>query len=172
MVMLRGGPVLDRPVHLPARVPGLVKSLAEVPGSAPILQLPLGRLPSGGLVWTAWHHQPIDGGIAWSMHPARGDEYAQRLREVPLLAALAGNTLPAPLPARGSEWTEEESGGFHYVVFFVPPESQEKGPGSRPSPHLEEVAQVSQILGEPFYNDADFVAWTVPGVGQVPPATW
>lgn len=156
-LLLRNGIRLATPAEYRAVVPEGLRAIAALEGTHPILELPLGQ--GIRLAWQIWHHQPIDGGMAWVVPAGRSEAWKRRARELPLwraaTSALAGEVVEHPAP-----WTTEETGGFEYVLL------SHGGPGSR---EFGGAGKLDELLGPPFYCDGAVAVWAVPGVSAVPP---
>ncbi|MFT5680994.1 MAG: hypothetical protein ACI8RZ_001900, partial [Myxococcota bacterium] len=147
-VILRDGG--QRSVMGRAEVPALFVALGEQDGTHPILQLPGQWLRNSRVGFIPWHGQPIDGGMGSGMGvvgPPR-DFMMMRLIE----EASRDPDVHGP-----DGYTEEESGGFHYVILYSAGPSDQRGPLRR---------GLKRALGEPFYEDATMRVWAVPGLAE------
>jgi len=154
---MRGGMRNARPIVRKDRVPVALMDLAKVPDEHPILQFPIGQ---GRIGWQPFHQQPIDTGLAWSLSPSRPSGYAQRQENVLLWQLLGQIQRGESVSPISGLWSEEDTGGFHYVM-------------AMPAIHGPEMwwveEQINQLLGEPFFRHPHLVIWAIEGLGEVPP---
>lgn len=144
------GPVLQE-----VRVPAVVKALSHAPEPSPVLQLPTGKLVNSAVGWQAFHHQPIDGGLALQVDALRHRLGLGGSRLQAMLDQAGGPDAAPPPPA----WTEALTGGFHYVVLYSI---------DNPRLYRRRVQQLSTLLGPPFLVDDDAAGWALPGVSEPP----
>ena len=147
-VILRDGGA--RAVMGRAEVPALFVALGKLEGTHPILQLPGAWLRNSRVGWIPWHGQPIDGGMGSGMG------LAPPQRDIPMLTMIDSASLDPDM--RGpAVFTEEEAGGFHYVIFYNEGPSEQRGPMRR---------GLRRVLGAPFYGDSSMMVWAVPGQAE------
>lgn len=157
-IMLRDGGV--RPVMGPAMVPPVFVAMGKMDGPVrPILQMPSEWLRNSRVGWIAWHRQPIDGGMGWGMRVEDAEQRRAQLRQIPMVDAIhraaAGETVSS-----SPSWSEEDAGGYHYVVLYATEGPTAERASLRRGAHA--------VLGVPFYDDGAVVVWAVPGVGEQP----
>lgn len=147
-VILRDGG--QRAVMGRAEVPALFVSLGALEGTHPILQLPGSWLRNSRVGFIPWHGQPVDGGMGSGMGitPPERDF---------MMRALIEEASRDPDVYGPGRYTEEEAGGFHYVILYSEGPSRQRGPLRR---------GLKRALGEPFYEDSVMRVWAVPGLAD------
>lgn len=143
------------PFDYVARPPAALLEIARAPHPAPILQLPTTGVVNGFVGWQAFHGQPVDGGLALQLPSLRRK---LGIRVSRLQAALERVEGPdaVPLP---EAWTEADTEGFRYVVLYNV---------GKAGAYKRRVMQISSVLGEPFVQDEQATAWSIPGVSTAP----
>ncbi len=156
---LHGGYPVRQPPMLQATVPEVFVAIGAQDGVHPILGFPTDSLPNGMMGFIPWHHQPIDGGMAWSRAEVHSAASRERDATVPLIAALQVLQTTDRLPPLPDPLTDADAGGFHYLVLY------QQGARRRRA-RLE--AAITDALGEPFYRQRMVTVWALPGLAELP----
>ncbi|HJN77658.1 MAG TPA: hypothetical protein QGF58_27305 [Myxococcota bacterium] len=159
--MLRLSPALPPVPTEAVEVPEVFRRLGAEPGQHPMLQLPARNVKAGMLHWQVWHQQPIDTAVGWQLPGAIPGAWDDNVAQSELLSALISD----PGQAARRDWSAEDAGGFHYVVLFS---GQPPKPGERPIGFEERRSWISELLGQPAYNDGNLALWLMPGAPPLP----
>ncbi len=142
-----GGPVWD------LRMPQLYAELARAPGSQPLIQLPLGVLPSAQVMDQPFHRQPIFGTIVQGNPDLVPIVQQERAAEPPFswLSAVGGVATPAGAPAPRVLKQALAGEGFRWVILRT----------DLPAAGPQAAGQAVALLGSPDVREDGLLAWAL-----------